>query len=69
MIKNYIFLVLLFPTIFFAQEEFSEVIYIEHNSKLNIPFTHKNYVDYEYALHKAAGTHSASKPYTFSANK
>lgn len=65
MIKNYIFLVLLFPTIFFAQEEFSEVIYIEHNSKLNIPFTHKNYVDYEYALHKAAGTHSASKPYTF----
>jgi hypothetical protein len=47
------------------KERFSEAIYLEHNSKLNIPFTHKNYVDYEHALHKATGTHSASKPYTF----
>ncbi|KGL62631.1 hypothetical protein [Polaribacter sp. Hel1_85] len=39
--------------------------FLEHNSKLNIPFTHKNYVDYEYALHKAKGTHTASKPYTY----
>ena len=39
--------------------------FLEHTSKLNIPFTHKNYVDYEFALHKAKGTHTASKPYTY----
>lgn len=42
-----------------------EAGFFEHHSKLNIPFTHKNYVEYEYALHKATGTHSASKPYTY----
>ena len=40
-------------------------IFAIHNSKLNIPFTHRNYVDYEFALHKAKGTHTASKPYTY----
>lgn len=39
--------------------------FLEHSSKLNIPFTHRNYVDYEFALHKAKGTHTASKPYTY----
>ncbi len=36
-----------------------------HTSQLNIPFTHQRYVDYEYALHKASGTHTASKPYLY----
>lgn len=44
----------------------SDSIFLEHNSQLNIPFTHQNYVDYEYALHKANGTHTASKPYLYS---
>lgn len=38
----------------------------KHKSQLNIPFTHQRYVDYEFALHKATGTHTASKPYLFS---
>ena len=37
-----------------------------HASQLNIPFTHQRYVDYEYALHKTNGTHTASKPYLYS---
>lgn len=36
-----------------------------HTSQLNIPFTHQRYVDYEYALHKTNGTHTASKPYLY----
>ncbi|QTD36566.1 gliding motility protein RemB [Polaribacter batillariae] len=40
--------------------------FLEHNSLLNIPFTHQKYVDYEFAMHKANGTHTASKPYTYS---
>ncbi len=40
-------------------------LFVEHNSYLNIPFTHQRYIDYEYALHKADDTHTASKPYTF----
>lgn len=39
--------------------------FLEHNSQLNIPFTHQNYVDYEFAMHKANGTHTASKPYIY----
>ncbi|QTE21619.1 gliding motility protein RemB [Polaribacter cellanae] len=39
--------------------------FLEHNSQLNIPFTHQRYVDYEFAMHKADGTHTASKPYTY----
>lgn len=44
----------------------SDSIFLEHQSQLNIPFTHQNYVDYEFALHKAKGTHTASKPYVYS---
>jgi len=36
-----------------------------HTSQLNIPFTHQRYVDYEYALHKAKGTHTSTKPYLY----
>jgi len=36
-----------------------------HGSQLNIPFTHQRYVDYDYALHKASGTHTAAKPYLY----
>jgi hypothetical protein len=44
----------------------ADSVFLEHNSQLNIPFTHQRYVDYEFALHKAAGTHTASKPYLYS---
>jgi hypothetical protein len=40
-------------------------VFFEHNSQLNIPFTHQRYVDYEFVLHKAKGTHTASKPYIY----
>lgn len=36
-----------------------------HKSQLNIPFTHQRYVDYEFAMHKSNGTHTASKPYLY----
>ncbi|MFK8060382.1 MAG: gliding motility protein RemB [Polaribacter sp.] len=39
--------------------------FLEHNSHLNVPFTHQRYVDYEFAMHKTKGTHTASKPYTY----
>ena len=39
--------------------------FLEHNSHLNIPFTHQRYVDFEYAMHQTKGTHTASKPYTY----
>lgn len=44
----------------------ADSVYFEHKSQLNIPFTHQRYVDYEFALHKAKGTHTASKPYIYS---
>ncbi|PQJ68953.1 gliding motility protein RemB [Polaribacter butkevichii] len=47
------------------KKRIADSTFLEHNSKLNIPFTHRSYVDYEYALHKAKGTHTASKPYTY----
>ena len=63
------------PTVKIEKENLFEVVeknriadstFFIHSSKLNIPFTHRNYVDYEFALHKAKGTHTASKPYTYS---
>lgn len=48
-----------------AKKKLADATFLEHNSNLNIPFNHRNYVDYEFALHQADGTHSASKPYTF----
>ncbi len=47
------------------KEAFKKTLFPEHYSQLNIPFVHQNYVDYEYALHKAKGTHTASKPYIY----
>ncbi|AUC85868.1 gliding motility protein RemB [Polaribacter sp. ALD11] len=44
----------------------ADSVFLEHTSQLNIPFTHQKYVDYEFALHKANGTHTASKPYIYS---
>lgn len=49
-----------------AQNKIADSTFLEHNSQLNIPFTHQRYVDYEFALHKANGTHTASKPYVYS---
>lgn len=48
------------------QNRIADSTFLEHNSQLNIPFTHQRYVDYEFALHKAKGTHTASKPYVYS---
>ena len=47
------------------KKKIADSTFLEHNSKLNIPFTHRSYVDYEFALHKAKGTHTASKPYSY----
>ena len=44
----------------------ADSVFLAHKSQLNIPFTHKRYVAYEFALHKANGTHTASKPYVYS---
>ncbi len=49
-----------------AQNKIADSTFLEHDSQLNIPFTHQRYVDYEFALHKAKGTHTASKPYVYS---
>ena len=49
------------------KNKIAEATFSEHTSQLNIPFVHRNYVDYEFALHKAKGTHTASKPYTYNA--
>lgn len=40
-------------------------IFIEHKSQLNIPFTHHRYINYDYALNKAANAHTAVKPYVY----
>ena len=48
-----------------AKTRIADSTFLEHSSKLNVPFNHRNYVDYEFALHKAKGTHTASKPYTY----
>lgn len=42
-------------------------LFIEHKSQLNIPFNHQRYINYEYALNKVKNTHTAVKPYTYSA--
>lgn len=49
-----------------AKKTLSDSVFLEHSSQLNIPFTHRNYVDYEFALHRSNGTHTASKPYLYS---
>lgn len=54
----------LFETV--EKSRIADSVFLEHNSQLNIPFTHQKYVDYEFALHKANGTHTASKPYIYS---
>lgn len=49
-----------------AKNKLADTTFLEHTSQLNIPFTHQRYVDYEFAMHKATGTHTASKPYLYS---
>ena len=51
---------------FVSQNKIADSTFLEHSSQLNIPFTHQRYVDYEFAMHKASGTHTASKPYLYS---
>lgn len=48
------------------QQQIADSTFLEHNSQLNIPFVHQKYVDYEYALNQANGTHTAVKPYIYS---
>jgi hypothetical protein len=54
-----------FAKVIHKQKAIADASFPEHNSQLNIPFTHQRYVDYEFALHKANGTHTASKPYMY----
>ena len=46
--------------------QLADSTFLEVNSQLNIPFTHQRYVDYDFAMHKANGTHTTSKPYLYS---
>ena len=48
------------------KNKIADSTFLEHSSQLNVPFTHQRYVDYEFAMHKASGTHTASKPYLYS---
>ena len=48
------------------KSQLADSTFLEVNSQLNIPFTHQRYVDYDFALHKANETHTASKPYLYS---
>jgi hypothetical protein len=41
-------------------------LYPEHQSELNIPFTHVDYNRYEYYMNKAPNSHTAMKPYVYS---
>ncbi len=47
------------------KQKFNDTKFSIHKSQLNIPFTHQRYVDYEYAMHKSVGKHTASKPYLY----
>jgi len=49
-----------------AKNKIAKATFLEDNSQLNVPFTHQNYVDYEFAMHKATGSHTGSKPYLYS---
>ncbi len=49
-----------------AQNKVADSTFLEDNSQLNIPFVHQKYIDYEFAMHKATNTHTASKPFLYS---
>ncbi|VAW17460.1 hypothetical protein MNBD_BACTEROID05-266, partial [hydrothermal vent metagenome] len=44
---------------------FDKTLFPEFNSELNIPFTHQEYADIDFALNKGENTHSTSKPYLY----
>jgi hypothetical protein len=44
---------------------YSDTLFPEFNSELNIPFTHQEYDDIIYSLNKGENTHTASKPYLY----
>ena len=49
----------------FAQQTFQKKLFPEHNSDLNIPFTHSSYAELEYYYNKGENSHTASKPYSY----
>ncbi len=44
---------------------YDKTLFPEFNSELNIPFTHQEYADIDYALNKGENTHSSAKPYLY----
>jgi len=59
-------------TLFFIQLTNAQIstnsqknLFPEHESQLNIPFTHSSYIDLDYSLNKGVNTHTAAKPYLF----
>ncbi len=40
-------------------------LFPEHESQLNIPFTHNSYTELDYFFNKADNSHTAAKPYAF----
>ena len=49
----------------FAQQNFQKKLFPEHNSDLNIPFTHSSYAELDYYYNKGENSHTASKPYSY----
>lgn len=48
------------------KQQIADSTFLNFKSGINIPFTHQRYVDYEYALNKQKGVHTAVKPYSYS---
>ena len=47
------------------KNKLADSISSEIKSQINIPFTHERYIDYDFAMHKADESHTASKPYLY----
>ena len=47
------------------KKDIKKSLFIEHNSQLNIPFTHQRYINYDFALNKSSNSHTAIKPYVY----
>ena len=50
----------------FSQNSTDPVLFPEHQSHLNIPFTFSTYNELEYYYHQGENSHTASKPFIFS---
>ncbi len=56
---------ILFLQVAFAQQKSQKQLFPEHNSTLNIPFTHSSYAELDYYYNKGENSHTTSKPYLY----